>query len=176
MFHEPGGMPIAGGVMFAGLLYAGASMFITGPVIGERTIEKSGWPATCASQIRANVEADKPAPPIRLPNLCGLIFGIYGRDGAAYCDMHGHHFDNPANKILGGIEEQKRKVHERRLAHAASKAGSRCECAVTTTLEAQRVPLALYAGSLRLVTPPSVKALSSELTTALNSPRCAMKG
>lgn len=34
----------------------------------------------------------------------------------------------------------------------------------------------IYAGSLRLVTPPAVKNLSSELRSALAAPQCATKG
>ena len=69
-----------------------------------------------------------------------------------------------------------RDAQQRRMEYAASLAGSRCECAVTTTLENRRVPLAIHAGSARLVTPPSIKLLESDLVASLNSPACARKG
>lgn len=178
MFQDTGNLPIAGGALFAAALYAGTAFFITGQVVGERTITKSNWAGICQSEIRSNLEIENPAP-AQMPKLgCDALFGSwFGRDGAAYCDMHGHLFENnPINRALNSVSENKRKIQRKRMAHAASKAGSRCDCAVTTTLEKRRTAFAIYAGSLRMITPPSVKNLTSELKSSLNSAQCAMKG
>lgn len=178
MFQDTGNLPIAGSALFAILLYIIAAFFITGQVVGERTIAKSNWAGICQSQIRADLEIENPAPQ-QMPKLgCDMLFGNwFGREGAAYCDMHGHLFENnPLNQALNSVTEGKRQVQRKRMEHAASKAGSRCDCAITTTLEERRTALAIYAGSLRMVTPPTVKNLMSELKTSLNSPQCAMKG
>ncbi len=177
MFQDATGLPMAGGVFAAVLLYAGVSLFVTGPVVGSRVIEKTNWSGQCQRHIRARIEADEPAQP-RLPKIgCNLIFGLYGKAGEDYCRVHGHHFDNNIfSQTLEAAEEAKRTAQRRRMEYAASRAGSRCDCAVTLTLERRRTDFALYAGTLRLVTPRSVKALQSELKSALNSTQCAMKG
>ena len=177
MFQDTGGLPIAGGALMAVVLYGGVSLFITGPVIAERTIEKSDWAARCDGFIRAEIKADEPEAP-RIPKLgCSAIFGLYGRAGQEYCRVHGHHFDNNIlPQTLEAAQKAKRAARKKRMDYAASRAGSRCDCAVTMTLEKRRTDFALYAGTLRLVVPRSVKALQSELTSALNSPECAAKG
>lgn len=177
MFQDTSGLPIAGGALMAALLYAGASVFITGPVIGERTIEKSNWASRCDGFIRAEITADEPEAP-RIPKLgCSAIFGLYGRAGQEYCRVHGHHFDNNIlTQTLEAAQNAKQAARKKRMDYAASRAGSRCDCAVTMTLEKRRTDFALYAGTLRLVVPRSVKSLQSELKSALNSPECAAKG
>jgi len=178
MFQEPGGLPLAGGMVLAGLIYAGISLFVTGPVIGERMIARSNWGPRCAAGIQAGARREEPAVP-QLPNVgCMELFGgWFGRAGAEYCGVHGHLFENnPVNKALGAARDARRRAQQKRMDYAASNATSRCECAVTTTLEARRIPLALYAGTLRLVTPPPVRRLDSDLKAALNAPGCAMKG
>ncbi|MCW2308837.1 hypothetical protein [Rhodobium gokarnense] len=87
------------------------------------------------------------------------------------------HFDNNIlTQTLEAAQNAKRAVRKKRMDYAASRAGSRCDCAVTMTLEKRRTDFALYAGTLRLVVPRSVKSLQSELKSALNSPECAAKG
>lgn len=174
MFQDASGLPVAGGALAAALLYAGVSVFVTGPVIGARTIEKSDWSGQCARHIRAEIEADEPAPR-KLPKIgCSAIFGLFGQAGSEYCRVHGHYFDNNVlTQTLEAAEKAKAAARKKRMEFAASRAGSRCECAVTLTLERRRTEFALYAGTLRLVTPHSVGALSSELKSALNSSSCA---
>lgn len=178
MFGENGTLPITGGALLAAALYAGVSLFITGPLIGERMVAKMDWAGQCAGNIRAEVEA-RETQETRLPRLrCHDVFSIlYGEKGAWFCSRHGERIDNnPINDVIDKVERTKREAQQKRMDYAASRAGSRCECAVTTTLENRRVPFAIYAGTARLVTPPSVKLLASDLTTSLNTPACAMKG
>jgi hypothetical protein len=167
-----GNMPVAGGVLAAGLFYAGASLFVTGPLVGERMVAKMDWAHQCARHIRA--EAQSSAGPAMPKIGCNELFGMWlGRDGERFCQVLDK---SPIGQALHSAGEGKREMQERRFEYAAARAGSRCECAVSTTLENRRVPLAIYAGTARLVTPPSVKLLQSDLVSSLNAPSCAAKG
>lgn len=168
-----GNMPVAGGAVAAGLFYAGVSLFVTGPLIGERMIDKMGWEARCAAHLRAEAEAQAPAAAAAGLD-CAMVFGtLLGREGAQLCMA----FENsPIGQTLQSAGSAGQEVERRRMDYAASRAGSRCECAVTTTLENRRVPLALHAGSARLMTPLSVKRLGSDLIASLDGPFCKLKG
>ena len=177
MFNDSGNMPIAGSALVAALLYAGVSAFGTGPMIGERTIEKSNWHPRCVAGVKASAKANDPAAP-RIPKLgCMDLFGGWlGAAGSDYCRMHGHLFENnPINRLTDGVHDQKERLRQGRLDAATRNAASRCDCAVTYTLENKRVSFALYAGSLRLITPPAIKGLDAELQSALAAPHCAQK-
>lgn len=170
-------LPVSGGLLVAGLLYGGASLLVTGPTVMERTVAKSGWASRCESFIRAEIKADEPEAPTIPKFGCNAFFGFYGRAGADYCRQHGRIFDNNVlTQTLEAAQNAKRAARKKRMEYAVSRAGSRCDCAVTTTLEKRRTDFALYAGTLRLVVPKSVKSLQSELKSALNSPECAAKG
>ncbi len=179
MFGENGTLPITGGAVLAAALYAGVSLFVTGPLIGERMVAKMNWAGQCAGNIRAEVEAQEPDTSTTLPRFgCNELFGLlHGDAGMRFCSKHGHVFyDNPINRTIDKVERAKREAQRKRMEYAASRAGSRCDCAVTTTLENRRVPFAIYAGTARLITPSSIKLLASDLTTSLNTPACVMKG
>lgn len=165
-------MPVAGVPLAAGLFYTAASLFLTGPLVGERMIAKMDWAHQCARHIRVEAEASaKPATP---KIGCNELIGAWlGRDGARLCAVLDK---SPIGQTLRSAEDAKREMQQRRFEYAAARAGSRCECAISTTLENRRVPLAIYAGTARLVTPPSVKLLQSDLVSSLNAPSCAAKG
>lgn len=167
-------MPAAGGAVAVGLFYAGVSLFVAGPLVGERMVDKMEWAARCAAHLRAEAEAQAPADSIAPGLACSAVFGaLLGPEGRQLCAA----FENgPVGQTLQSMGNAGQEAHRRRLNHAATRAGSRCECAVTTTLENRRVPLALHAGSARLITPPSVRLLGSDLVSSLNGPACAMKG
>ncbi len=178
MFGENGSLPITGSALLMAILYALISLFITGPLVGDRMVAKLEWGAQCARQIRTDLEAIEP-PILSTPKLgCNEMFGwMFGREGAQFCDRHGNMFsDNPLNKMLEGADNAQRQAQQQRMGLAASRAGSRCECAVTTTLESRRIPFAIHAGSARLITPSSVQRLESDLVSSLNTPACAMRG
>lgn len=178
MFGENGSLPITGSALLMVILYALISLFVTGPLVGERMVEKLDWGAQCARNIRAELEAIEP-PILSTPKLgCNEAFGwMFGREGAQFCNRHGNMFsDNPVNRMLESAENAQRAAQQQRMNFAASRAGSRCECAVTTTLESRRIPFALHAGSARLITPSSVRLLESDLVSSLNTPACAMRG
>lgn len=169
-------LPLSGGLLGAAALYAGVSLFVTGPLVGERMAEKMDWAGTCAAHVRAAAEAQH-APAAPAPRLdCGaLLGGFLGRDGAKLCAAYAPLLD-PIGRAQDAAEAAKRSFDRQRLEHAAAGTTTRCDCASATTLENRRVALALHAGSARLVTPPSIRSLRSDLLTSLASPACALKG
>jgi len=176
MLPDPGGLPIGRSLLTTALVYASVALFAAGPLVGERTIEKSGWDRSCAALVTSGLEHQRPEAPA-IPALdCGsLIAPLFGPDGAAWCARYGGEIQIPFADVLADQRRRLEDLNQRRLSYAASKAGTRCACAVTTTLEERRVAFALYAGSFRLITPPSVRNLAAELEVALADPRCAMK-
>lgn len=178
MSFNADGLPITGSVLAAGVCYAALSLFVTGPLIAERMVAKMNWPVQCERLISDEVMAT--APPRRvMPKLgCNELFGsFFGQEGAAFCDYYGDSFEsNPISQSAEAMAQAEIDAQEMRRDLAVSRAGSRCECAVTTTLEDRRVPFAIFGGSARLITPASIRALSSDLQVNLNSAACAMKG
>lgn len=178
MFITGEGFPVTGSALVAGLSYALLSMFVTGPLIAERMVAKVNWPQKCERLISDEFVAASP-PPRATPKLgCDALFGsFFGQEGADFCDYYGDAFDNnPITQSADAIAQAERQAQEMRKDFAVARASSRCECAVTTTLEDRRIPFAIYGGSARLITPPSIRALSSDLEVNLNSAACAMKG
>lgn len=178
MFGD-GNLPVTGGVTLTALVYGAISLFVTGPLIGERMIAKSGWEEQCRSGLVEAVRAEQRASVPTLPNLdCNSLFGsMFGAEGSAFCRKHGGDFSLP---FADQLQAQKRRADDlvrRKLEGAAAQAGSRCSCAIAKTLTDERVPLAISAGSLRLVVPREVSdGLSVGLQTALGSRQCQMKG
>ncbi|PCJ82174.1 MAG: hypothetical protein COA52_20240 [Hyphomicrobiales bacterium] len=177
MPFDTNSLPLSGGIVIAALLYAGVSVLITGQVVGERTINKSNWELQCHAALKSEMIAREPAPTF-IPKLdCNSILGLFGAEGKRVCRRHGNpQFNFP---MLDQLNAQKRRVQalqQKRLSFAASKIGSRCGCAMSVTLEKNRIPWAIYAGSIRTITPPAIKNVQFELETALRSPLCAMKG
>jgi len=167
------GLPFSGGIVIAGLIYAGASMLVTGPTIGERVIEKSNWAPRCERVLQEAIILENPAPVSAPRPDCGSLLGaLFGADGAELCGA----LDGLINPIVGQIEAQERKLalaNQKRIELAASQSSSRCSCAQVVVLE-NRVPWALYAGSFRLVTPSAVRNLDGQLMSALSSPVCQL--
>ncbi len=164
-------LPISGGVLIASLLYAGTSVFVLGPLVAERTIEKSNWNATCEAGLQADIEAQRSPPKIIPRTDCQSTIGAFMPELAKLCNHYGNpDFGGPMTSLLKQQENLRQQAEERRLAVAASQSSSQCDCAAA--LVAQDQAWAIHAGSLRLITPPQVNTLSSELTRALNTPHC----
>ncbi len=178
MFMNPDGAQIGGRLFAFGAAYALISLFITGPVIGERMVAKIGWAAQCQRLINNEVAAQQPVVKPTPKLGCNDIFGtLFGREGSDFCSYYGPMLDeNPITQSIDAAADAQREAEAMRRELAVSRASTRCECAVTTTLEDRRVPLAIYGGSARLVTPPSIRLLASDLEVNLNGPDCAMKG
>ena len=168
-------LPGGGALIVTGLIYAGVSAFVTGPVIGQRVIIKSGWAEQCKISLQAQISTKEPAPTFPPTIGCKSLFGWYGDQGAAFCRRYGDRFKLPFMDQLAAHQRRLKQARERRLTMAASSAPTRCACAASLTLEKQRVSFAIYAGSIRLITPTPIKNLRAALTSALHSPLCAQK-
>jgi hypothetical protein len=163
---------IGGGSAFIGAaFYAAFSYFASGPLIGDRTIQKSDWALTCQQALQDEVKLRTP-PPAFVPRLdCNGLLGLFGAEGHEVCRRHG----NPSLPFLDQFLEQKRRLDDfqkQRLEAAIASTTSRCDCARAHMLETKASAWALYAGSARLVTPPAIKNLKSSLMTSLNAPLC----
>jgi hypothetical protein len=167
------GLPFSGGILLAGLIYAGASMLITGPTIGERVIEKSDWLPRCERVLQETIILENPAPvSTPRPDCSSLLGALFGADGAEFCGA----YSGLLSPLTDQIERQERNLAEanqKRIELAASRSTSRCSCAENMALE-NRIPWALYAGSFRLVTPSAVRNLDGQLMSALSSPLCTL--
>lgn len=170
MFDNGSNLPISGGVIIASLLYAGTSMFVLGPLVAESTIEKSGWNTSCETGVRANIEAQR-SPPKFIPKTdCRSTIGAFIPELATLCNQYGNpDFGGPKAGLLRQQERLRQEAENRRLNLAASKSGSQCDCAAALVAQSH---WAIHAGSLRMITPPQINTLSSELTRALNTPHC----
>lgn len=170
-------LPFGGSATIAGALYVGASLLVTGPLIGERMIEVSGWNKQCQSIIHSELTANQPAPSFTPQISCNSILGMWMRSqGKAWCARYGDRLINPLGDQLNAQRRRMEELNMRRLSNAVAKFTSRCSCAANLALETNRTAFALHAGSIRLVNPSAVKHLQSTLVTALNSSLCSMKG
>ncbi|MEM8497843.1 MAG: hypothetical protein AAF542_07445 [Pseudomonadota bacterium] len=164
-------LPISGGLVIAGALYIGLSVFVLGPVVATRTIEKSDWQETCQSALVAEVEATRKAPKM-IPRMdCQSLVGGFMPSLSQLCNQYGNpDFGGGTTALLQAQEKARRAMEDKRLALAKSKSANSCACAAALT--AQDTAWAIHAGSLRLMTPPPVAQLTGTLTTALQSPHC----
>ncbi len=174
MSFETSALPISGGVLVAGFIYAGASLFILGPLVAERTIEASDWSQQCQAGLQAEIEATR-TPEKIIPQMdCRSTLGSFLPELAKICDQYGNpDFGGPASSLLRQQEKVRRAAEEKRLALTASQSTSRCDCAANVV--AQDRNWAIHAGSLRLISPPQVTRLSSELSRALQSSHCTSR-
>ena len=164
-------LPISGSIVIAGLLYIGASVFITGPLVAKRTIDKSGWNTMCVSQLQAEIDTQR-TPPKSLPSTdCQTLFGWWTPEVGELCQAFGNpDFGGPEVRALKEQEQRRQQLENQRLAQAAAQTGARCYCAAAVV--AKETVWAIHAGSLRLISPPEVTQLSATLTGALNAPQC----
>lgn len=167
-------LPIGGMTLVTALVYGAFSLAVTGPLVIDRTIEKSGWIAQCQRSLHEEIRASEDAPALTPQLDCDSIFGMFGREGRRFCGKYGN-FNLPVFDQLNDFQRRIQKQREARLDQAAEASAYRCDCAVSVTEEKNRIPFALYAGSARMITPTAVKNLSSELQTSLHSSACAAK-
>lgn len=171
---ELNSLPIPGGVIIAGITSAALFGFALGPLVADRTINKSGWHHTCVTDLQerttAALPSNAPTPSIN----CSEMMGLFGQDANQLCDLGGNAFFlmlmlDP----LAGQKEQVRRQATARLSRIAELAPSRCSCA-SSVVASERLSWGLYAGSARIVGGPN--DLKAELTAALHSPTCARLG
>ncbi|MEO0384163.1 MAG: hypothetical protein AAF234_11495 [Pseudomonadota bacterium] len=175
-----------GGVGLALLGYGLFSAFVSGPELGQRTIDAMNWSENCETAIARQAEPEPRAPAAisrGSVDVCRIAFSLYGQRGEQYCDMHGATINggvddllDTAGSLVDIVEAPARAARQALAAQAAADAPNRCACAATQVLSDERLSFALYAGSARLITPPAIDTLQSQLRVALSSPYCAMEG
>lgn len=168
--------PISSSVFLGAGIYAVVSAFGTGPLVSDRELVKMNWPAICEANLQKDIFSRRKQPPASvIPNFdCQSTFGaFFGRDGKDLCRNYGNFkIPIPGANALREQERRAREAENRRIECAASKANSRCECASAVYQAEQIIPLAIYAGSARLIIPSQVRNIQSELNRALRSPQC----
>lgn len=174
MFDPNSNLPISGGLFLIGILYVVIAMFFTGPTIGSRTIEKSGFLPRCEKSLVKLAAQDVPDIQAPAPSIdCNRVMVLFaGPDARQFCDAAGFLFENPVASQIEAQNQRLKTQYQERIRNAGANASSACECAKNVQLE-DRVPWALYAGSLRFVVPSEIKNLEAELFAALHTPTCA---
>ncbi len=123
-----------GGMFVAVTAYAAFSYCASGPLIGDRTVQKSEWSLTCQQALGREAKAQIP-PPDFVPRLdCNGLLGLFGAEGREVCRRHG----NPSLPFLDQALEQKRRLDDfqrQRLEAATASTTSRCDCARAHMLE-----------------------------------------
>lgn len=171
MSFDTQGLPLGGGVVIGVIAYGLLSLFITGPMVANRTIEKSEWEASCTANLSNAVRRDHQEQ--MLPEMfnCRAIARKFDPASQELCGL----FD----MLTAPVEAERRRLQrfaEERAKNALSGVGSTCSCAVTLAIEEERMSFALHAGSLRTITPEPVSRLNATLDTAVRSPKCAFRG
>lgn len=174
--YSDSSVPIGGSLLLAGLAYAGLNLFVTGPLIGDRLIEKSGWYETCPAALHAEIQAQREPPPIIPRTDCQSLMGGIMPELGALCREYGNpDFGGPMSGMLREQERQRLEAEERRMNLAAAKSEDACTCAANVLLE-ERLAFAIHAGSARQITPPTVASLDSSLARSLHSSACQFDG
>lgn len=124
-------LPISGGMIMAGALWAGISAFALGPLVADRTIDKMGWFTTCETDLRGGLAAQSTAPSKATPQIgCRELMSVFGNSADQLCDQGaGPLLDLLTIDPLAGQKEQARQMEAARLARIAELAPSRCSCA-----------------------------------------------
>ncbi len=172
MSFDTTSLPISGSVILAGLVYVGACVFVTGPLVATRTIDKSDWNQSCPIAITRAIEAQR-TPEKIIPNTdCKSLLGGFMPELGQLCQQYGNpDFGGGTTQTLRRQEALRREAEENRLAAMAANSTSRCDCAAS--LVAEDRSWAIHAGSFRLITPPAVAHMRAELVGAMQTPLCA---
>lgn len=165
-------LPISPIFVIAAVGYAAVSALITGPEIATREIAKSDWQVTCQSELIAELETTRRPDQIipQVPDVGGMICSVYP-ELSDLCAI----IPDP-NAGARAAEQRLRAIEVERLRQATSGTANACFCAEQVYIEEQKLSLALYAASGRLVTPQSVKNRDTTLSRALHSPACQREG
>jgi len=171
MFFDPQSSLIGGSLAGSVIVYGLLSAFATGPEILHRESEKIGWRQSCERIVKAELAENAPAPAF-VPKV---------DPSAALDKLFGPRWNNPLRDMLAPVEDiagqalayadQLQTMNRMKLKRQSEVVGSRCSCAVIMLGE-ERLSLALYAGTGRLITPSVFKNLESELHASLRSPKC----
>lgn len=162
-------LPVSPVFVIAVLGYAAIAALLTGPTIASRELARSGWHEDCQANLVAEIAANSRPERIipQVPDVGGLLCRVYPELG----DLCGLIPD--PNATARETETRLRAAEQDRLRQAASGTANQCTCAEQVYIEDQRVSLALYAASGRLVTPIAVSGREAALSRAVKSPVCA---
>lgn len=161
-------LPVSPVFVLAAAGYAAVSVFVTGPEIAAREMDRSDWQATCQTTLVQELETTRAPEAVipEVPNVGGLLctFAPEFRDLCAL-------IPDP-NVYAREAERRLQAAETARIAAAASHVGDQCKCAQQVYLDTERLSLALYAASGRLISPKPVTDRDAALTKALRSPVC----
>lgn len=160
-------------------IYVAFSAKVSGPEIIDRELQRDGWYATCEAELRADIDTWHGPEPLRTPKLdCEATFGvIYGDQGKAFCDKYGNfNIPIPGLNLLEDQQRRAREAEERRIARAAANTASTCTCAQEIFTASERVAVAIYAASGRIISTSALKNREAGLSRALRSPACTREG
>lgn len=165
-------LPFSPLLIIVGLGYAAVSAAATGPEIVRRELEKSGWYATCQSEIQTSIQATRRPDQLipQVPDIGGMICSAYPELGNL-CQI----IPDP-NAAARAAEARARELENARIARATSGARDACSCAEQIFIEEQRLSVAMYAASGRLLSPPVLTNRGAALNRAMNSPLCKQEG
>lgn len=148
-------LPFSPLLVVVGLGYAVFSSEVSGPLMIDRELKKSGWHTSCQSALEADIRNWRGPGPLEMPRLdCESTFGtIYGDQGKAFCDNVGNFkIPIPGLDAIRDQQDRAREAEQRRIQRAASNAPSACICAQDVFVSSERISVALYAASGRFGT------------------------
>ncbi len=167
-------LPIPAGALVAGALWAGVSVLALGPLVADRTIDRSSWAEFCERNLRAAIVRQIPQPESSPTVSCDDTIGAVGQFGRDFCEMGGDVLiDLLTIDPTAGARNAARQAEENRLRRLAEAAPSRCACAASAVASDWQT-WGLHAGSARFLGGPD--DLQADLMQALQSPRCASIG
>ena len=153
-------------------LYGAISAFITGPELTIREIDNSDWSTVCEHALLAELESNRaPAEVIpTVPDVGDLIRGISPELAPL--------FDMIPDPSAAARETARRAAlaEDARIARAAEGITDRCSCAVAVYAAEERVGIALWAASARIVKTSAVADRKIGLARALHGPACQFDG
>jgi len=161
-------LPISGAVILAALGWAAFSAFASGPEIADREIANSNWQTICKAEITADIRATRrpnQAVP-QVPDLGNMLCSVYPELNNL-CSMI-----PDVNAPAREAERRARAAEEARIRRAVAETDDMCACAASVYIEEERLSLALYAGTSRMITPDSVGNRQVALMRALRNPAC----
>lgn len=162
-----------GGIIIAALLYAGACLYITGPLVAERMAEKSGWLKSCARQLKSDLQDRADLQAQTAPQLeCGALLGGLSPQLRGFIEMYGGRAACRMLEEKNRISRRALNLQEKRISAALNHADARCACALGTFIDTHRSELAIYAASARLITPGVISNMNGQLHSALGAPAC----
>ena len=164
-------LPVSGGILAAGFIWVLVACFALGPLVADRSIERSQWQQTCTAKLRNAIAERVPEVPARPSVTCTDVMGLFGNQADQFCRQGGNAiFDLLKIDPLAEQRKQARRLRAARLARLAKQAPSRCSCAATF-VKSDRLMWGLYAGSARLIGGP--QNLQTSLAQALHTPVCS---